>query len=312
MACATRGTARPVPPVLLAQPDPGTVADLDPRPGPAGRRNGAVRDRPAVLRRLQPRPQPGQRHDSRQGMARLLPVLLADPAGMALPGQPGRARHPGAGPRPDPAGQAVVGAAEAVRVAAAPQPGARTGTAVAVPARRRGRVRVRHRDHEHPAVVRVPRLLLHPALLRRLGLRGRLRGARGPEVPRGDQGAARPRAAAGTARQHRPHAPGTAGCRVPRQPGARGAHDLPARRAGLRGRRVTGPAGAVGGPVDRRPAAPHRPARAARAGHRQRARRLPGQRDRGRGRHQGRADRGELAAHPYPHRAPPPAARPSA
>ena len=48
------------------------------------------------------------------------------------------------------------------------------------------------------------------------------------------------------------------------------ADHLAPRRAGLRGRRVTAPAGPVGGPVHRRPAAPHRRARAARAGHRQR------------------------------------------
>ena len=66
-AAAGRTAARPVPPVLLAQPDPRPVADLGPRPGAAGRHPGDVRDRPAVLRRLQPRPQPDQRHDARQG-----------------------------------------------------------------------------------------------------------------------------------------------------------------------------------------------------------------------------------------------------
>src|SRR5215469_15815647 len=126
-------------------------------------------------------------------MARLLPVLLAHPTGVALPGEPGRPCDPGAGPGPVPAGQALVGAAEAVRVAAAPQPRARAGTAFAVPARRRGGVRVRDRDHEHPAVVCVPRVLLHLALLRWMGLRGSLRGPRGPEAPGGRPSAPQPR-----------------------------------------------------------------------------------------------------------------------
>ena len=62
--------------------------------------------------------------------------------------------------RADPAGQAVVGAAETVRAAAGPQRRARPGAAVTVAARRRGGVRVRHRDPEHPAVVRVPGIVL--------------------------------------------------------------------------------------------------------------------------------------------------------
>ena len=64
---------------------------------------------------------------------------------LALPAQPGRPRHPGAGAGAGPAVQAVVGAAEAVRVAPAALARARPGTAVAVPARRRGGVRVRDR-----------------------------------------------------------------------------------------------------------------------------------------------------------------------
>ena len=145
-----------------------------------------------------PGPRPDQRHDPRQGAARVLPVLLAHPPGLAVPGQPGPARHPGAGAHPDPAGQAVVGAAEAVRVAAAAQPGARAGTAVAAAARRRRGLRVRHRDPQHPAVVQVPRLLLHAALLRRVGLHGRPRGARGPQEPDRDQVAAGPRPGRGS------------------------------------------------------------------------------------------------------------------
>ena len=39
--------------------------------------------------------------------------------------------------------------------------------------------------------------------------------------------------------ERRPHPAGAAGCQSPGQPGARGAHHLPARRAGLRGHRVT-------------------------------------------------------------------------
>ena len=144
--------------------------------------------------------------DPRQGPARLLPVLLAHPPGVAVPAQPGRARHPGAGAHPDPAGQAVVGAAEAVRVAAAAQSRARAGAAVAAAARGRGGVRVRHRSPQHPAVVQVPRLVLHPALLRRLGVRGRPRGTRGPEEPDRDQGAAQPRPDPGAAHRYRPHA----------------------------------------------------------------------------------------------------------
>src|SRR6185437_2439765 len=109
---------RAVPPVVLAQPGPRPLADLRVRPGAAGVRPGDVRDRAAVLRRLQPEPRPGQRHDPGQGDARLLPVLLAHPSRLAVPAQPGRPRHPGADPGPDPAVQAVVSAAQAVRVAA--------------------------------------------------------------------------------------------------------------------------------------------------------------------------------------------------
>ena len=183
---------RAVPPVVLAQPDPRPVADLGARAAAAGLHPGDVRDRPAVLRRLQPEPQPGQRHDTGQGPAWLLPVLLAHPPDLALPAHPGRPRHPGADAGADPAVQAVVGAAEAVRVAAAALVRARAGTVLAVPARRRRGVRVRDGDLEHPDVVPVPHLLLHAALLRCVGVHRRLRHPRGGQVPGHDQGAAQP------------------------------------------------------------------------------------------------------------------------
>ena len=224
-----RSSARADPPVVLAQPDPRPVADVGVRPDAAGNDPGDVRDRPAVLRRLQPGSQPGQRHDARQGAARVLPLLLAHPSGLALPAQPGRARHPGADAGADPAVQALVGAAEAVRMAAAALARPPAGTGVAVPARRRGGVRVRDRDPEHPDVVQVPRVLLPAAFLRCLGVHRGLRRPRGPQAADHDQGAAQPQHDQGAADRPRPDTrrsrstPGTSSAPRPpprRSPGA--------------------------------------------------------------------------------------------
>jgi hypothetical protein len=62
--------------------------------------------------------------------------------------------------------------------------------------------------------------------------------------------------------------PGTCGRRVARPHGARRRDNLTPRRTRLRRGRVTALARAVRRPVNRRPAAPHRAARAARPGHR--------------------------------------------
>lgn len=78
----------------------------------------AVRHRPPVVRGVQPGSRRGERQDSGQGVAGVLPVRLAHRAALAVPADPGGPRHPRHRPGPGPAGQAVVGGPEALRAAA--------------------------------------------------------------------------------------------------------------------------------------------------------------------------------------------------
>ena len=148
--------------------------------------------------------------DAAPGPPRLLPVQLGDQSQLGLPGEPGHPCGPRVDPHPDPAGQAVVGAAEAVRLASGPfgRPRPRTGQPGA--ARRWRGVPVRDRHLEHRLLVRVEVLLLRRPPVRGVGLHGRVRRPRHPQAA-GDgpfPALAPPARRAGhAARRHRPRAP---------------------------------------------------------------------------------------------------------
>ena len=242
-------------------------------------------------------------------MAGLLPVLLADQPGLALPGQSGRARHARPGPRPDRAGQALVGAAEAVRVAAAraaprtrwsgsrcscssaaasssSPPGSSTSSSItSSPAPSTRCTSTAPGSSSPPSSCHVPQ---EPTVIGRCAAAGCCGNC------------------ASTPRHTVPEPP-DAGDLVSPAPAA--ADDLPPRRAGLRRGGSLLLLALTVGSVDRRPVAPHRAARAARADHRRRAGRLPDQRDRRRGRHQGRGDRRRAGGSPSLARTPRPARR---
>jgi len=164
----------------LAQPAARTAADLGVRRGPA---RGAARGhhhRAARLHRLRPAVRPDD--PGRRRVAAPPPVRLAHPPVVAVRADRGTACRARVGDHPGGAGQAMVGGAQAVRVAPGPLGGPGAGTAVAAAARRRHPVRDRHRGTEHPVRLPVRFQLLHGALLRRLGVHRRVRGARGPQA----------------------------------------------------------------------------------------------------------------------------------
>ena len=99
-------------------------------------------------------------------------VLLAHPAGVAVPAHAGPARH--LGHRGDPAArrQAVVGVAQAVRAAADRRAGPAAGTRLDPGAGGVDDVSAVHRADEHRAVVRVQVLLHHKSLRDGLCRRG--------------------------------------------------------------------------------------------------------------------------------------------
>ena len=133
---------------------------------------------------------PDQRHDPGQGVARLLPVLLAHPSGVALPVNQGVHVTLGLVLVPILLAKLWSVLPKLFEWPPVRNPGARAGTAVPVPARRRGACSSSPPGSSTSSSGTCSRLVLHPALLRRLGLRGRLRGTRGPEGPHGGQGAA--------------------------------------------------------------------------------------------------------------------------
>ena len=117
------------------------------------------------------------------GMAALLPLRVAHLAELALPAQPGCARRHRRRPHPDCAHQALVGATEAVRLAAGPLGGPAAGADLAHRAGRWHPLRARHRPAEHQLRLRLRLQLLHRAHLRCDRLRRRLRRTRGLEAP---------------------------------------------------------------------------------------------------------------------------------
>ena len=119
-----------------------------------------------------------------------------------------------------------------------------------------GRVRVRDRHHEHPAVVRVPGLLLHACTSTAPGSSSPPSWSTRPEDPRGDQGAAQPRAAAGAAHRHRPHRPeppdaGPWSARRPPRPRSPGAARWPSPGAGSLLLLALSVGQSIGGPLRR-------------------------------------------------------------
>lgn len=263
------------------------MADRSVRAGPLVRDHGALRNRPAVVRGVQPRSRGGQRPDAEQGMARLLPVLLAHFSLLAIPAHPGRPRHAGHRPGARTAGEAVVGHPEVVRVATDPLGQPRYGAAVAAVAGRRRRLRVRHRHPQRPAPLHLPRLLLHPALLRGLGVHRRVRRACGLPAAQGTAGRTGTiRGACGGYRGS-----GRAGLATPR-----GADHLPPGCPGHGGARVGRAAGRHGGAEHRRMVAADRPAGPARPGPGFGPERVPDQQDRRLGRHPAQRRRSRVAA----------------
>ncbi|CAA9292755.1 MAG: Putative transmembrane protein, partial [uncultured Corynebacteriales bacterium] len=169
-------------------------------------------------------------------------AVLADraqPAGLGLPGQPGRPRRHRARLRAAAAGQAVVGRAAAVGLAPGALGAARHRAAVDPGAGRLGRLRAGQRPVERRAVVSVAVLLPAYALLRRLG---------------GDRVDRPARRGQGTGHRDRLGLPAVAGAaHVPVRGRGRGRH----RHRGHRGTdaaaaELAGPAGAAppgGGPA---------------------------------------------------------------
>ena len=171
-----RDGASPAAAAAVPQPAARALADLGVRCRAA--RGAARRDRhgPAQLRGLRAAVRAG--HPGRRRRPAPALVRLARLAVVALPAHPGPARRARAGAGPGRAGEAVVGRAEAVRVAAGPLARAGARTPVAAAARRRDPVRDRHRAAEHPVRLRVRLQLLRRPLRRRVGVPRRVRRAR--------------------------------------------------------------------------------------------------------------------------------------
>ena len=168
--------ASPAAAAAVPQPAARALADLRVRRRVA--RGAARRDRhgPAQLRGLRAAVRAGDPGRRRRPAPAL--VRLARLAVVALPAHPGPARRARAGAGPGRAGEAVVGRAEAVRVATGPLARAGARTPVAAAARGRDPVRDRHRAVEHPVRLRVRLQLLRRPLRRRLGVPRRVRRAR--------------------------------------------------------------------------------------------------------------------------------------
>ena len=217
----------PRPGAFLALEEPGTWAlvDLGFRPRPARRDPHRVRHRAPLLRRL--RPAPGERSQPRPWPVRALPLQLGDVAPLALPGHRGHPRHAGPGACPCRAGQALVGNAQAVRMAAMAVGGSFPRAAQPRPGRRGRCVRDGHGDALHR--LRQPDQLLLRAFLRRLGVHGRFRRARQREVRRHGACPAVATPADRTAHRSGRHSP-RAFRRQPRGPGA-GASTSPNRNS---------------------------------------------------------------------------------
>ena len=166
------------PAAAAAVPQPAARALADLRVRRRVARGAARRDRhgAAQLRGLRAAVRAG--HPGRRRRPAPAVVRLAGLAVVALPAHPGPARRARHGARPGGAGEAVVGRAEAVRVAAGPLARAGARTAVAAAARRRDPVRDRHRAAEHPVRLRVRLQLLRRPLRRRVGVPRRVRRAR--------------------------------------------------------------------------------------------------------------------------------------
>ncbi len=150
------------------------------------------RDRTPRLDRLRAPVPPGH-----SGPRRLSPpalLQLAQPPGVAVPAHRGAARWAWVGPGAGGAGQAVVGHAEAVRVAGRAIGGQPARTPVARHDRRGHRLRDGHRHLEHPVRLHLRVQLLHRPLLRGLGLHHRIRRPRESQAAHhGAQPAARVR-----------------------------------------------------------------------------------------------------------------------
>ncbi|CAA9517342.1 MAG: Putative transmembrane protein, partial [uncultured Solirubrobacteraceae bacterium] len=276
-ALRAESSAGPLPARDLAQPGARAVADVGAGRRAARRHPGRLRDGPAVLRRLRAGAREQQPH-RRPRPAGLLCVLLADEPELAVRADAGTARHDRHRARADRAREAVVGDAQALRVAAAALPGARAGAREPGAAGELDAVSVRDGDLQRPAVLPVEVLLPVGALLRRLGLHRGVRAARRAQGADDAPLAARAPAAGRTATRAGRDDARARPVGVDRA-GAERADDLAPWRAGSDRRRIARAARADGRPVRRRPAARDRAARPARPRSRRRAQRLSGQQD---------------------------------